>query len=471
MKTILLCLLVAGLGLALPTARAQFPNFPAADKVLGAPDFTSVGTGAATASGISLPNGVAVDPTSGKLFVASHLQHRVLRFPDATALSNGANAEAVFGQVNFSGNSSGSTATKFAFPLGIHVDSQGRLWVADNLNHRVLMFIGASTFIGPPDRVFGQPDFTTTTSGTTPTKMNGPTAVFVDAADHLWVADSTNHRVLRFDNVSSLASGAAASAVFGQPDFTTNTSATSSVKMKLPLSVVVDGAGRLWVSDTGNHRLLRFDNAAGLGNGSAANSVLGQPDFTSAASGTTAQKLDDPAAITMDSAGTLFVADASNHRVLFFKNAAAKAIGAAADGVIGQSDFTSATSGTTDRRLNIPAYGLALDRSGGLWVSDAGNYRVVRFPADKSAAPPSLKGKAPKTTSAGTLALRGTAADGSGVASIKYRVGKGAFRKASGTTSWRLTARLKPGKNTIEIVMVDSVGNTSAARKVMVTRR
>jgi len=254
----------------------------------------------------------------------------------------------------------------------------------------------------------------------------------------------------------------------GQPDFDTATSGASQVKMKGAVAVRVDDAGRLWVAEEQNHRLLRFDGAAGLGNGAAANAVLGQPDFTTVTAGSTAVKMSQPSAFAIDAAGTLYVSDFSNSRVLYVKNPAAKANGAPADGVIGQPDFTTATQGITAQKFN-PS-GLALDAAGRLWVSDYNSYRVLRFSPDSFAATPATSGKVPKSTSSSKVTLKGTATDPSGVAQVRFRVGKGAFQAASGTTAWSFKAKLKPGKNTIEIVMVDAVGNVSPAKRVKVKR-
>jgi sugar lactone lactonase YvrE len=463
-------LLLASCLVALPL-RAQFPNFPTADRVLGATSFTVIGSTAETPAGMESPSGLAIDPFSGKLFVADLDHNRILRFPDAASLANGANAEAVFGQVNFSGITSGTTATKLDSPGGLHIDSSGRLWVADAGNNRVLMFQGAATLPGfgaTPDLVLGQPNFATVTPGTSAIKMTGPTEVFVDAADNLWVADFKNNRVLKFAAVSGLANGAAATNVLGQADFDTSNTATSPSKMDSPAGVMVDAAGRLWVSDRDNNRVLRFDNAAALGDGAAATVVLGQTDFTTATSATTDRNMAGPTLTRIDPAGTLYVSENSNNRILLFKNAAAKANGDPADGVIGQPDFTTATQGVTAQKFN-PS-GMALDAAGRLWVSDYTGYRVLRFSPDRSASTPAV-GRVPKTTGSGKLTIKGTATDTSGVAQVRYRVGKGAFKTAVGTTVWSFKAKLKPGKNTIEIVVVDSLGNTSPAKKVKVTRR
>ncbi len=465
-------LAVVAIGLSLPSARAQFPSFPASDKVLGANNLNTPGAGSNTPSGLSFPSGVAFDRSSGKLFVVCNSQHRILRFANPSGLANGANAESVFGQVNFSSIDPGATATTLNTPYGIHIDVSGRLWVADSGNHRVLMFQGATSLgLGATaDLVLGQPNFTTVVAGTTAAKMNTPWSVFVDAEDNLWVADSGNHRVLKFASVSTLANGASATNVLGQPNFVTTTSNTNAVKMSFPSGVTIDTAGRLWVADQNNHRVLRFDAAATLGNGAAANAVLGQPDFITNANGLSANAFNLPADLIVDAAGTLYVIDFFNSRVVFHKNAATKADGAAADGVIGQPDLFTNSPGVTERKLNSPYSGITFDAAGALWISDPSNGRVLRFSPDRIAAPPATSGKVPKSTSSSKLTLRGSASDTNGVAQVRYRVGKGAFLAASGTTSWTFKAKLKPGKNTIEIVTVDTVGNVSAAKRVKVTR-
>lgn len=459
--------------LGIQTSRAQLPNFPAADKVLGAGNFLLPGSAMATAAGMSGPTAISIDPATGKLFVAVAYQSRILRFGNAAALANGANAELAFGQPDLTGVSSGGTATTLNLPYGVHLDGSGRLWVADYGNHRVLMFENAATITGSgatPDLVLGQPDFTTIASGDSSTQMKEPVSVCLDAGDNLWVADYGNHRVLKFANASSLANGAAATTVLGQADFVNPpVPGSGASRMHNPNSVMVDTAGHLWVTEQTNHRVLRFDNAASLGNGAGANGVLGQATFLSVAASTTAQGLSSPSATAMDSEGRLYVADFDNCRVVLYDDAANQLNGAAASGVIGQTDFVSNTPGRTHRRIGPPA-GLAFDASGALWVSDHTNNRLLRFAHDRSALPPQVTGKVPKTTSTSKVTIKGTASDTSDVVSVRFRVGKGAFKNAVGTTAWKLSAKLKPGKNKIEIVVVDTLGNISPAKIVKVKR-
>lgn len=473
MKSPHLCLLLA-FGLVVPAARAQFPVFPAADRVIGTSDFTSQGSTTASATSLRSPSGLAIDPTSGKLFVASDTQHRILRYANVATLANGAAAEAVIGQTSYTTTAPGATASTLHSPRGLHVDAAGRLWVADSDNHRVLMYENAATlpeFGATPDLVLGQPNFTTVASDLSQTRMNGPRGVFVDAADNLWVAEYDNSRVLKFANVSNLTNGAAATTVLGQPSFDSSLAATTATGMKFPSAVLVDAAGSLWVAEYLNFRVLRFDNAATLANGAPANGVLGQVDFTSNTVNTTAGKFAEPTALALDPDGTLFIANFNNNRVIYHRNPASKANGADADGVIGQADFTSADNATTAQILFQPNGGLAFDADGHLWVADTSHHRVLRFRSDRTAAAPVVRSKIPRTTTRRSLVIRGTATDPNGISQVRHRTGNGAFRAAIGTTVWRCTVRLKRGVNRIEIVAVDGFRNVSPARRLRVKRR
>jgi sugar lactone lactonase YvrE len=365
----------------------KWANFQAAESVLGQTDFIS-GTGGTTDSLLNHPSNVAVDPTTGKVFVCDGLNHRILRFSATESLLNGSSAEAVLGQVNYTSGSenrgTGVNVNTFNNPTSAWVDTFGRLWVADQANHRVLRFDNASskTDGADADAVLGQTDFTTATAGTTQNQLKGPGSVWVDASGTLWVSDSSNNRVLRFDTPELKANGANADAVLGQTNFTTATAGLTQSKFNTPLIVRGDNNGSLFVSDVTNNRVLRFDNAALKSNGDNADAVLGQSSFTTNTARTTDDGLSNPRSVAVDHAGHLYVAENNNRRISIYKNAANKADGASADYVLGQPDFTSNTQnngGISEKSLKNVHYIFFDNQANHLWVPDYSNYRVLRF--------------------------------------------------------------------------------------------
>ena len=196
------------------------------------------------------------------------------------------------------------------------------LFVADPDNNRVLVFdlnLENVLIDDTPDYVLGQPDFTTSTPGTTQSTLSGPTGIAYDPeSEKLFVADTNNNRVMIFD-VSSITNGENAIGVLGQPDFTTSTPGTTQSKLDGPYSLDYDPVNKiLFVTDGNNNRVVTFD-VSSIVNGENAINVLGQPDFTTSTPGTTQSKFSAPAGIAYDSAsGKIFVSDINNKRVMVF---------------------------------------------------------------------------------------------------------------------------------------------------------
>ncbi len=326
------------------TGSAQSPlfnNMPAGG-VLGQSNFLSNLSGAGAAS-LNSPAGVAVDPMTGKLFVVDRYNNRILRWSSSAKMTNGSSAEAVLGQPDFSTVSAGLSAAKLNDPLRVCVDSAGHLWVSDYLNNRVLRFDNASSKSSgaAADAVLGQPDFNTNSGATTSSKMKGPVGIFIDKNGKLWVTDRLNHRVLRYDNAALLTNGASANGVLGQPDFTTGTLGLSAIKMNRPMGVYADAHEHLWVCEDDNNRVIRFDSVSTKGNGAAADGVLGQPDLNTGTKNYSRNGVGNLRGVYGDDAGRIYIVDESNHRVLVFNHASERPNGAFADVILGQPDFGS----------------------------------------------------------------------------------------------------------------------------------
>jgi sugar lactone lactonase YvrE len=322
----------------------------------------------------------------GKLYVADAFNHRVLRY-DYPIEGNQPFAELVFGQPLFGMNASGTTTNTFSFPTGLDVDSTGRLWVAEPWNHRVVWFDNAYAISAnqpDADGVLGQPDFVTAVTATAQSGMNGPRDIVVAADGTLFVADQLSNRVLRFDNAASKLNGADADGVLGQVAFTTAVTATSQSGMNGPRGVtLLDDA--LFVADTSNARVLRFDGAANGVDGANADGVLGQAVYTTSTAAITQGGLTGPTRVAVDCRGQLYVSDAQNvERVLVYTDAISKPNGGLADNILGQADFTSGGDDDGPNRFNldIEGSGMATDFVRGLFlVADSSNSRVLIFQA------------------------------------------------------------------------------------------
>ena len=297
-----------------PAVENLFRLHQPANLVLGQPDFASNATGTGL-NQMNTAHGVAMDPTTGKIFVADYNNSRVLRFASGDALASGDAAELV-------------VATTTSSASAVEVDDQGTLWVCDYAGN-IKRYDNASSL--------------TATATTPDATLNGvkPLGLMFDAEGQLWISEPANNRVLRIDDARTDITGtvadvtAIADGVLGQPDMSTTTAGTTASKMDAPRDMVIDSQGTLWISEYNNHRVLRFDDAASKTNGAAADGVLGQADFTSGSANRggspAANTLNSPDGLTIDPDGNLYLADRANHRILIFNDVATKRNGSDAD--------------------------------------------------------------------------------------------------------------------------------------------
>src|SRR5690349_12897348 len=94
---------------------------------------------------------------------------------------------------------------------------------------------------------------------TTASGLNSPGSVAVDNDGRIFVSDTDDNRILEWEPAPT--SGQAANLVLGQTSFTTSGAATSANGLDRPAGIWADGPGRLWVADELNNRILRFDYA------------------------------------------------------------------------------------------------------------------------------------------------------------------------------------------------------------------
>ncbi len=400
---------------------------PAADLVLGQVDFVSNApprtanyvTDAAAKTGMYNPSALAFDP-SGRLYVTEAGGYsRVMVFQAGLNPPNFNGASAlrlmgVFAQV------AGSSAPPpqinnmlFAHPQGIFFVGTSPC-IVDTGNCRSLVFPPYEQW--PTDgtspnaslSAVGQPTATTgKVNGGSPEpnaqSLSVPIGAVVTGGE-VYVADAGNNRVLVFP-ASGLGTSSKATRLLGQIDFPFNApnliegremnfssgSCGTSI-FCIDGGVAVDQVSavpHLYIADTYNNRVLGYFDSRTVQPGAKADLVIGQPDFNRAVvnypsndpTRPSAQSLLFPTDVAVDSSGNLYVADAGNGRVLRFPapfNQTQPNVFESADLVLGQSDFNSQITDPTDRTMRFP-YGLAFTSDGGLAVSDAGLNRILYF--------------------------------------------------------------------------------------------
>ena len=185
-----------------PIAYSEPTTYQAATSVIGQPDFVSDDGSPPTARTLGVTDGIVVDPTTGKVFVADYTANRVLRYSSTAAYTTNPVAEAVFGQADFNSGAGAPvdppTRNSLAGPSGLAIDAQGRLWVTDSRNKRVLRYDNAATKASnsPADAVLGQSDFVSNgaPAAGSHSGFGEPGGLAIDSAGSLWVSDNDLNR-------------------------------------------------------------------------------------------------------------------------------------------------------------------------------------------------------------------------------------------------------------------------------------
>lgn len=311
--------------------------------VIGQADFveSTSNIGGVSAATLAGPLG-SVAISGDSVFVADTANNRVLGYSPIPS-APGAQATVVLGQTDASTNLPSTTQTGMALPSAAYI-GEGRMVVADSANNRVLLWNSVPTLSStPPDVVIGQTSFTGSASGLSASSLSFPSAAFI-VSNKLMVADQNNSRVLIWNTIPT-ANGTAADIVLGQPDFTTKTTGDDADEMNRPAALWSDGF-RLLVSDTGNNRVL-FWQLLPSESATEADIVVGQTDFGRSSSGSGSSGLNTPYGIGSDGS-KFYVADSGNNRVLEF-NSFPLASGAAASDVLGQDSFSNLTANDDDQ--------------------------------------------------------------------------------------------------------------------------
>ena len=277
--------------------------------------------------------------------------------------------------------SQGKGNGQFQDPRGIAVDGEGNVYVVDSNNHRIQKFDSNGKFLAQ----WGS-------EGTGPGQFKEPWGIAVDAEGNVYVADTWNHRIQKFDSEGNFL------LQWGSFRDTGGVAVGAEGLFWGPRDIAIDAAGNLYVTDTGNKRVQVFDpNGQFLAQWGGFGVEDGQ--------------MDEPVGITIDDEGYIYVADTWNQRVQKFdpdfkfvakwpisgwygQSVVNKPYLAVADGRVyvtdpegyrvivfdrdGEFVATFGEYGFDSKSFALPI-GIAVDTEGNIYVTDAANHRVMKF--------------------------------------------------------------------------------------------
>jgi len=295
------------------------------------------------------PFGIAVDG-SGNVFVADTANNTIRKITPNGAVST------LAGLAGHPGSKDGLRANaQFRNPWGVAVDGMGNVFVADMSNDTIRKITPA----GMVSTLAGQAGMSGGLNGVgAGAQFNNPFAVAVDGADNVYVSDSAN------DTIRKITPSGVASTVAGMPGYAGSADGNGNdARFWNPQGLVVDGAGNIYVADTGNNTVRKITpmgvvtTLAGLAGASGATDGVGVD-----------ARFNSPGGMAVDRRGNIYVADTGNGAIREITPAGAvKTLPARADVEV------TAKSGVG---FNSPQ-GVALDGAGNIYVAETGN-QVVR---------------------------------------------------------------------------------------------
>lgn len=354
--------------------------------------------GPARSATLNQLSGVSIDNAGG--FLLSDLgNNRIRRVQaDGTILT-----VAGHGTKGFSGDFGPATMAALDSPQGVAAANASSFFVVDQGNNRV-------RYVGPDSVILtaagGGASFADGIPGTQ-ALLRFPWAIAVDKIGNAYFADALSHRVRRIapNGVITTIAGT------GLSGFSGDGGPGTSARLSAPRGVAVDSAGRIFISDTGNQRVRvvgtdgRITTIAGGG--------VADRDGVSA----TSVALNGPRGISVDLAGSVYVAEALANRVRQVSPSGTISTVAGT----GTAGFSGDGGTARAAQLNNPT-GVAVDAAGLIYIADSDNHRVrVVLPAPPavSVSPTSL---AFTGTSGGDRVVERTLAITSAVSGVGFAV-------------------------------------------------
>ena len=308
------------------------------------------------------PSGVSVDG-AGNLYIVDISNHRIRRVDAETGIIT---------TVAGGGVGDGGPATRASLrrPGEIYVEG-GHLYIADRGNNRVRR-VDTGTGIITTVAGTGNEGFSGDGRPATETCLDGPGAVFVDQAGHLYIADTGNQRIRRVDGATGIIASVAGA---GRDGFSGDGGPATRASLNYPGGIFVDGAGNLYIVDTFNSCIRRVDGVTGT-----ITTVVGKPNrgFVDFFSPQSACHLEVAKRLMATVAGQ----DAegfSDHGGPATQAYLARPSGVSIDAA-GGPDFLG--DGGPATQAHLGPFGMSVDGAGNLYIVDTFNNRIRRVDAE-----------------------------------------------------------------------------------------
>jgi sugar lactone lactonase YvrE len=199
-----------------------------------------------------------------------------------------------------------------------------------------------------------------------------PASVAADGAGNLYIADSVHNRIRKVEASTGVIATLAGN---GDPGNAGDNGPAGAAELNDPSGVALDGAGNVYIADTGNSVIRKITAATGTIATIAGDGVEGYGGDNGAA---TSARLNAPAGVSVDLAGDVVVADTANHRVRLVSGSTGKITTIAGNGAttsIGGGSYSGDGGLATLAGLNFP-YAVGYDLSGNMYIPDSGNNRI-----------------------------------------------------------------------------------------------
>ena len=295
-----------------------------------------------------------------------------------------------------------ATGAELYLPSGITLDGAGNLYIADTLHYRVRMVCASATsaILSGTAAACTGPGIITTIAGNGASgetgnngpaslaTLNLPSAVAVDGAGNLYIADTGNNVVRMVSAASGIITAVAGGGTGcgGQTDTVGDGCPATQAKLNSLQGVTVDSGGNLFIADTANQRIRRVDAVTGIITTVAGNGFTnpnGSGGYTGDGNPATAAELNSPEAVAFDAAGNMYIADSLNNIIREVSAATGNISTFAGTGTAGDTGNGGAA---TAAELRVPS-GVAVDPAGNVYIGDTQNSAIRKVSSASSSTP------------------------------------------------------------------------------------